>query len=128
MTCVPSHNSLGWKRVEPTPRDFMDTMAAGGRLDSAEEARKGKVFTVPTTFALPKCLKFNAKGLKSNDRAAGTAANQRAAAATAWILANSASGFVNGPMSWTGDTCLNSFFFKLKITFLVSFTREIWGI
>jgi hypothetical protein len=88
----------------------MDTMAAGGRLDSAEEARKGKVFTVPTTFALPKCLNFNAKGLKSNDRAAGTAANQRAAAATAWILANSASGFVNGPMSWTGDTCLNSFF------------------
>ena len=65
---------------------------------------------------------------KSNDRAAGTAANQRAAAATAWILANSASGFVNGPMSWTGDTCLNSFFFQIENYIFWCHSQERYGV
>lgn len=64
--------------------------------------RSGKVFTLPETFKLPKALNFTIKNLKQVDRSAGTAANQRAAAATAWVLSNSQSNFRHAPMAWTG--------------------------
>ena len=78
-------------------------MQTGGGILIEEESKPGKVFTVPKSLTLPKCLNFNVKGLKKIDRNAGTAANQKAAAATAWILANAASGFAHGPMAWTGS-------------------------
>ena len=102
MTSVPSHNSLDWKRLEPTADDFTAAMTSGGRVLLEEDTKRGKVFTVPKSFTLPKCLNFTVKGLSKNERSAGTAANQRAAAATMWILSNAGSNFVHSTMTWTG--------------------------
>ena len=103
MLCVPSHSDLDWPRLEPSPADFVDAMKTGGRVVLEEDTQKGKVFTVPKSMTLPKALNFTVSNLQKVDRSAGTAANQRAAAATAWILSNAASGFIHGPMAWTGE-------------------------
>ena len=102
MTSVPQQNDLEWPRLEPSPQDFNDAMRLTGRVHLKDDTSKGKVFTVPDKFTLPKQLKFTVSNLKKVDRSAGTAANQRAAAATAWILANSPSNFRHAPMLWTG--------------------------
>lgn len=102
MTSVPTHNELKSPRLEPTPTDFTTAMKMGGRGLLADDPKKGKVFSIPKTFSLPKALAFTPNNLKTLDRSAGTAANQRAAAATAWVLANATSDFVHGPVSWTG--------------------------
>jgi hypothetical protein len=103
MTCVPMHNELKWPRLEPTAGDFTTSMALAGRdLVRGEDARPGKVFKVPKSLTLPKSLDFTVKQLRQVERSAGTLANQRSAAATAWILSNSTSGFEHAPMAWTG--------------------------
>ena len=103
MLCVPSHSGLDWPRLEPTPEDFVAAMKTGGSAVLEDDTRKGTVFTVPKAMTLPKTLNFTVSNLQKVDRSAGTAANQRAAAATAWILANSSSDFIHGPMAWTGE-------------------------
>lgn len=102
MTSVPQQHDLKWPRLEPTPHDFAEAMKLGGRSRLAEDTKKGSVFTVSSKFVLPKSLKFTVANLKQIDRSAGTAANQRAAAATAWILANAGNDFAHAPMTWTG--------------------------
>ena len=99
MLCVPSYSDLDWPRLEPSLADFVDAMKTGGRVVLDEDTQKGKVFTVPKSIT----LNLTVSNLQKVDRSAGTAANQRAAAATAWILSNAASGFIHGPMAWTGD-------------------------
>ena len=103
MTSVPQQHDLKWPRLEPTPHDFAEAMKLGGRSRLAEDTKKGSVFTVSSKFVLPKSLKFTVANLKQIDRSAGTAANQRAAAATAWILANAGNDFAHAPMTWTGQ-------------------------
>ena len=104
MTTVPQHRELEWPRLEPSPEDFAECMKKGGRATLLnEEKRHGKTFGVPAKLTLPKSLKYTIANLKKIDRSAGTSANHRAAAASAWVLANAPSGFVNGPMLWTGE-------------------------
>ena len=103
MTCVPTHNELDWPRLEPGVNDFAAAMRAGGRIVLQAEPKKGKVFKVATTMQLPKALGFTPKNLKQQDRSAGTSANMRASAASAFLLANSPTLFVNAPMAWTGE-------------------------
>ena len=104
MTTVPSHKDLQWPQVEPTPEDFTASMRRHVDPTLNKEPRKGKVFTVPGGFVIPKAVNFKVSNLKKVERSAGTAANQRAAAATAWVLANAEQNFVNGPMAWTGKS------------------------
>ncbi|CAK9047681.1 Uncharacterized protein SCF082_LOCUS26671, partial [Durusdinium trenchii] len=97
MTCVPTQDELKWPRLDATPEDFTAAMKQSNRMTPTGK-RSGKVFTLPETFKLPKALNFTIKNLKQVDRSAGTAANQRAAAATAWVLSNSQSNFRHAPM------------------------------
>lgn len=102
LTSVPAHEDLQWPRLEPTADEFASCMGNGGRQVLNNEPRKGKIHHVPKGFLLPKTLNFKVSNLKKVDRSAGTAANQKAAAASAWVLSNAHSNFVNGPMVWTG--------------------------
>ena len=102
MTTVPAHHELKWPRLEVTPRDFAACCQLSGRTQVNDEKRKGKVFRVPDKFTLPKSLNFKVASLKKTDRAAGTSANHRAAAATAWVMSNASGDFSNAPMLWTG--------------------------
>lgn len=102
MNAVPTHRELNWPRLDPTPDDFSRSMKKQGRTVFADDTKRGKVFDVSATFKLPRELQFTPNNLLQSDRSAGTAANHRAAAATAWILSNSSSNFVNAPTAWTG--------------------------
>ena len=96
---------LGWPRLEPTCDDFVQGMGMRGFSDplDAKNDSSNKVFTIPSSLALPKKLGFTIANLKTIGRKAGTEANQKSAAATAWVLANSASDFVAAPMAWSGS-------------------------
>ena len=96
---------LGWPRLEPTSADFVKGMGMHRLSDplDAKNDPNNKIFTIPSSFALPKTLGFTIANLKTVGRKAGTEANQKSAAATAWVLANSASGFVAAPMAWSGS-------------------------
>ena len=103
MNTVPTHLELNWPRLDPTPEDFSQAMRRDGRTALSHDTKRGKVFDISTKFKLPRELQFTPNNLLQSDRSAGTAANHRAAAATAWILSNSSSNFVNAPNAWTGS-------------------------
>ena len=105
LTCVPSQRELGWPRLEPEPDDFVKAMREStctGLLEKGQANASSKIFTVPSSAKLPKALKFTCSGLSKVNRSASTAANQRAAAATGWLVYNWQNGFIHGPMAWTG--------------------------
>lgn len=103
MTSVPQHSELEWPRLEPSIDDFIRSMAARGFAEPVEGNRdSNKIFTIPSAFSLPKSLGFNIANLKKIGRKAGTEANHKSAAASAWLLANAASHFEAAPMAWTG--------------------------
>lgn len=100
MTCTPSQDELKWTRLEPTANDF--TRCVGQTRFSVDEKKRGKTFDIPKAFALPACLRYKPSNLKVVDRSAGTAANHRSAAATAWIISNAVSDFRHAADAWTG--------------------------
>ena len=59
MTSVPQQNDLEWPRLEPSPQDFNDAMRLTGRVHLKDDTSKGKVFTVPDKFTLPKQLEVH---------------------------------------------------------------------
>ncbi|CAK8995796.1 unnamed protein product [Durusdinium trenchii] len=95
-----AEDELKWTRLEPTANDF--TRCVGQTRFSVDEKKRGKTFDIPKAFALPACLRYKPSNLKVVDRSAGTAANHRSAAATAWIISNAVSDFRHAADAWTG--------------------------
>ena len=103
MTSVPQHAELQWPALEPTCDDFTQCMGVNGFNRTPDLAQSSnKIFTIPTSFQLPKELNFTLANLKKVSRSAGTAANHRSAAASAWLMANSATDFSGAGMAWAG--------------------------
>ena len=102
-------------------------MAARGFAEPVEGNRdSNKIFTIPSAFSLPKSLGFNIANLKKIGRKAGTEANHKSAAASAWLLANAASHFEAAPMAWTGfGLCWNG---STKLLGRLNYWLIVWTI
>ena len=103
MTSVPQHADLEWPSLEPTCDDFIDCMGVSGFNRNPDLVQaSNKIFTIPTSLQLPRELNFTVANLKRVTRSAGTAANHRSAAASAWLMANSSTNFSGAAMAWSG--------------------------
>jgi len=88
----------GWPQVTTTLSDHVapDAHVSGVLKDS------GKYFK-PSLHPLPKELKQRLVEMKlEHCKKAGTISNQRATAATAWVLMHASSNFSTVSMAWTG--------------------------
>lgn len=100
-TTLPSLAGLGWPQLAPTLDDhYQASRCEGSKKELAGLAGKA---IKSTSFPLPAEIKSKLVRMRlETSKKAGTASNQRAAAATAWVLQNFTSGFKKADLAWTG--------------------------
>ncbi|CAJ1372311.1 unnamed protein product, partial [Effrenium voratum] len=114
-TTLPSLAGLGWPQLAPTLDDhYQASRCEGSKKELAGLA--GKAFK-STSFPLPAEIKSKLVRMRlETSKKAGTASNQRAAAATAWVLQNFTSGFKKADLAWTGLLGLFHWVFQNNVT------------
>ena len=92
--------SEGWPQLTTSLEDHKDDSTSGLLKAAQESGTAFKASDTPLPRDIRKAfLKLHLKDVKK----AGTATNQRACAATAYILKDAANDFANVNMAWTGQ-------------------------
>lgn len=100
-TTLPSLKEVGFPQVSTCLADHV----AEGAHSPGMLTKSGKSFS-STDTPIPDDVRKHIVNMKLvNTKKAGVQSNQRATAATAWLLRNSASHFNAINMAWTGAAC-----------------------
>ena len=91
MQSLTQESGFGWPHLATTYEDHLD---------------KGLIDTGKSKFPLPPDIRnrmiSSVRDSKDDVKKAGTLSNQRAAAASAWLLGNARTEFRSATMAWTG--------------------------
>ena len=93
MQSLPQESGFGWPHLATAYEDHLDK----GLIDTGKSKNPdditGKAFHIN---------QFPLRDSKDDVKKAGTLSNQRAAAASAWLLGNARTEFRSATMAWTG--------------------------
>ena len=105
MQSLTQESGFGWPHLATTYEDHLDK----GLIDTGKSKNPdditGKAFHI-NQFPLPPDIRnrmiSSVRDSKDDVKKAGTLSNQRAAAASAWLLCNARTEFRSATMAWTG--------------------------
>ena len=103
MQSVTSESGFGWPHLTTTYEDHLDK-GLTHKMNYNEEMG-GKAFHIqqcPLPPDIRSRMISSVKDSKDDVKKAGTLSNQRAAAASAWLLGNLRTEFRSASMAWTG--------------------------